>query len=83
MPNRSRFHTRPEEPTIISARALAFDYVYYTRRLHNKLGILLLKNGHIRSDPQSVDRLEHLLRLIATFIEKPELCVIRANTIPD
>jgi len=58
----------------IPQRQLAFDYFYYVRRLHNKLGKLLLKNGHIKHDKQTVETLEQLLRLICTFINKPELC---------
>jgi len=64
-----------------SQRNLAFTYLYYVRRLHNKIGVLLQKNGHIRHDKATVEALEQLLRLLCIFINKPEFSYHDSNPI--
>jgi hypothetical protein len=63
----------------ISQRDLHREYFYLVRRLHNKLGKLLQKNGHIKSDTDTVEKIENLLKLICVFVNKPELCTHTGN----
>lgn len=63
----------------IPQRQISFDYLYYVRRVHNKLVKLLQKNGHIKHDQATVEAIEQLLRLLCVFVDKPELCVHIAN----
>ena len=55
-----------------SQRNLAFSYLYYVRRLHNKLGALLQKNAHIKHDKATIEAIDQLLKLICTFVDQPE-----------
>jgi hypothetical protein len=63
----------------IQQRQLAFEYFYYVRRIHNKLGVLLQKNGHIKSGIDTIEAIEQLLKLICIFINKPEFCTHIGN----
>lgn len=57
-----------------SQKNLANQYRHYVCKFHNKLAVLLQKNGHIRHDKATVEAIEQLLKLICIFVNQPAFC---------